>query len=368
MQIHPSDLFLKETFQEPAGRSPKVLSHVRECPRCQKRLKDLLSAYWSRKPDYEPALDRSFSALQHWQRMYAKERAEAPQLLAALLDQPVERQKLLLRNHARFQTWSLCESLLRLSHERVFTNAIESENLAQRALFLSNHLNSGLYGPERIEDLRARSWGYIANSQRVRYDIAKSKRGFKKAFSHLRKGTGDTVERAALLELEALRLKREHCFSECRRVLQRAMSRFREVEDSVAVGRCLEAAAETYYHEGEFEKAIQGTRDALVLLTPSPEPRDLFCARHNLVLYLADAGLVMEAQGLLARIRPLYQKFPEPYRQSRLKWVEAKVARGLGRYREAKLLLQQAHEGLLAAKLPHDAALAFAEIVALPNH
>jgi len=176
------------------------------------------------------------------------------------------------------------------------------------------------------------------------------------------------VERAALLELEALRLKREHCFSECRRILQRAVSRFREVEDSVAVGRCLEAAAETYYHQGEFEKAIQGTREALVLLTPAPEPRDLFCARHNLILYLADAGRVMDAQGLLVRTRPLYQQFPEPYRQSRLKWVEAKIARGLGRYREAKAFFQAAHDGLLAAKLPHEAALALLEIADLPNH
>lgn len=368
MQIHPSDLLLKDTFQEPADRSPKVLSHVRECPRCQKRLRDLLSAYWSREPDYEPALDRSLSALQHWQRMYAKERAEAPQLLTALLDQPVDRQKLLLCNHPRFQTWSLCESLLRLSHERVFTDAAESEDLAQRAVFLSNHLNSGIYGSDRIEDLRARAWGYIANSQRVRYDDARSKRAFKKAFFHLRKGTGETMERAALLELEARLLRDENRFSDCRTVLHRAVSLLREIEDFDAVGRCLEIVAGTYYLQGEFERAIQGAKEALTLFTPTPEPRALLSARHNLTIYLAGAGRVMEAQGWLARTRPLYQQFPEPSMQSRLKWAEAKIARGLDRYREARLLLQEAHDGLLMAKLPHDAALVSLEITALPNH
>lgn len=368
MQIHPSDLLLKDTFQEPANRSQTVLSHVRECPRCQQRLKDLLSAYWSRKPDYEPALDRSFSTLLHWQRMYAKERAEAPRLLAALLDQPAERQELLLRNHSRFQTWSLCESLLRLSHERVFTDAAESEELAKRALFLLNNLNSAIYGSERIEDLRARGWGYVANSQRVRYNLAESERAFEEAFLHLRKGTGDTTERAALLELKALLLRDENCFSDCRRVLQRVVSLLHEVEDFDAVGRCLGVVAGTYYLQGEPEKAIQGSKEALTFLTPSPEPRSLLCARHNLIIYLTGAGHVMEAQGLLARTRPFYQKFPGLSMQSRLKWVEAKVARGLGRYREARRLLQEAHDGLLTAKLPHDATLASLEITSLPDH
>lgn len=96
------------------------------------------------------------------------------------------------------------------------------------------------------------------------------------------------------------------------------------------------------------------------------EPRALFCAWHNLVDDLASTGRFMEARGLLAKVRPLYRQFPEPWAQSRMKWVEAKISRGLGHYQEARVLLQEAHGGLLAAKLPHDAALVSSEILTLP--
>lgn len=369
MQIHPSDLLLKETFQEPASRCERVSSHVRECPRCQERLKGLLSAFWARKPpDYGPALDRSLATLQYWQQIYARERTEAPRLLTALLDQPVQRQKLLLRNHQRFQTWGLCESLLRHSQEQVFTDAAKSEELAQLALFLSYHLNADAYGRTRIEDLQARAWGYIANSLRVRYEFQRSEKAFRKAFSHLRMGTGDTTERAALLELKALLRRLQRRFPESLQLLRRAVTIFREAADRHNTGRCLEVVATAYNFRGEHEQAILVSKEAIPLLEPSREPRALLCAQHNLVDYLIAAGRLMEAQGLLARVRPLYQQFPEPYTQSRLKWVEGKIARGLGRYREARLLLHAAHDGLLAANLPHDAALASAEIAALPSH
>lgn len=368
MQIHPSDLLLKETFQEPASRCERVSSHVRECPRCQERLKGLLSAYWASKPpDYEPALDRSLATFQYWQRIYTKERAEAPRLLPALLDQPIQRQRLLLRNHPRFQTWGLCELLLRHSREQIFNDAMETESLAHLALFLSHHLNSASYGAKRIEDLRARAWSYIANSRRVRYDLQGSEEAFETAFFHLHQGIGDTTERAPLLELKALLRRIQHRFPECQKLLQRAVSIFREVGDRHNTGRCLEAAATAYNFQGEPEQAILVSEEAIPLLEPSREPRALLYAQHNLVDYLIAAGRLMEAQGLLARVRPLYQQFPEPYTQSRLKWVEGKIARGLGRYREARMLLQGAHDGLLAANLPHDAALASAEIAALPS-
>lgn len=368
MQLHPSDLLLRETLQEPTSRCERVSSHVRECPRCQERMKGLLSTYWARKPpDYEPALSRSLATFQYWQELYVRERAEAPRLLTTLLSQPIERQKLLLRNHPRFQTWSVCERLLHHSHKQVFNDPLESEVLAKLALFLSCYLNAALYGMERIEDLKARAWGYIANSRRIRYDFQESEKAFENAFTHLQKGTGDTIERADLLKLKASLRRLQRRFPESLNLLQRASTIFREVNDHHNAGRCMETAAAAYSLQGKLEKSIQLSQEAISLLDPIREPRALLCAQHNMVDCLTAAGRLMEAQGLLTRVRPLYRRFQEPYTQSRLKWVEAKIARGLGRYREARTLLQAAHDGLLAANLPHDADLASAEITTLPT-
>src|SRR5215217_827356 len=146
MQIHPSDLLLRETLQYPVSRCAEIRDHLDHCARCRQRLKNLLNTYWAGKPvDYGAAFDRSFQFLQFWQRAYAKERAEAPGLLSALLGHPVERQEMLLRNHPRFQTWGLLELLLRRSQDQVFQNPVNSEELARLGLILSHHLDSVRY-------------------------------------------------------------------------------------------------------------------------------------------------------------------------------------------------------------------------------
>src|SRR5436305_9223362 len=99
MKIHPSDILLKEAFQERTASS-RVIAHVDSCSWCRQRLKTLVGHHLNGKPpDYGPIFDRSFRSLQRWQAAYARERAEAPRLLSALLNMPRGRQTLVLRNH-----------------------------------------------------------------------------------------------------------------------------------------------------------------------------------------------------------------------------------------------------------------------------
>ena len=367
MQIHPSDLLLKETFQEPASRCERVSSHVRECLRCQERLKGLLSAYWANKAlDYSLAFDRSLRFLESWQRAYARERAEAPSLLSVLLNHPVERQKLLLRNHPRFQTWGLFELLLQQSHEQVFKEASSSEELARLALTLSSYLDSAFYGTERIEDYRARAWSYIGNSLRIQAALSDADKAFEEALRHLRKGTGDSLERANLLPLKASLRRFQGRFDESSQLLRRSIDIFREAGEHHNAGRSLVKLSMLHHVQGESQAATSLLKEAVSLLDPSLEPRDVLCAWHNLVVELATSGRFMEAQGFLTKARPFYRQFPEPWSQSRLKWAEGKILRGFGRLREAKTLLTAAHAELLAANLPFDAAVLHSEIIALP--
>ena len=53
-------------------------------------------------------------------------------------------------------------------------------------------------------------------------------------------------------------------------------------------------------------------------------------AWHNLIDDLTETGQFMEAQKLLVKARPLYQKFSQPWFRNRRKWIEGKIARGLG--------------------------------------
>lgn len=367
MQIHPSDILLRKTFQDPTSCCDGLIDHIDRCMRCRKRLRVLLIPSLGAKPfDYDSAFDRSFQILQSAQRAFVRERAEAPGLLSALRSHPIERQKILLRNHPRFQTWGLLEILLRRSHDEIFHGAgNSSDELAHLGLMLADYLDSALYGSERIEDLRARAWGLIGNSRRVSGHLPEADQAFAQAFCHLRTGTGDVIEQANLLQLKASLRRLQRRFTESLRLLERTIAIFRKVGEHHSVGRSLVKLAVLHHVQGESEKGIPLLKMALPLLDPL-DSRVVVCAWHNLVDDMATTGRFMEAQGFLAKARAIYQQFPEPEVQGRLKWVEGKISRGLGRYREARTLLQSAHNGLQAANLPHEAAQVSSEILSLP--
>jgi tetratricopeptide (TPR) repeat protein len=352
MQIHPNDVLLRALLNS-GGGSHEVRKHLDKCPKCQARLRVLGKARWQDKPgDYGSAIERSLAAFQKRQSAYAKERDEAPGLLDRLLRQPAERQALILRNSRKFQTWAILDLLLQQSQHQSFLEPMRSEDFARLALKLSNHLDSGFYGEERIQDLRARAWGYIGNARRLKVDLAGAEDAFSRAFLYLRQGTGESMERAGLLGLKASLRRFQGRFDECLHLLQRAVSLFQEVGQDHGVGRSLVQIATVKHCMGRSLEALPLLEKALDLIDRSLEPRLLLCAWHNLVDDLATLGRFMEAQGLLTKGRALYQEFPDPATQSRRMWVEAKIACGLGRLHEAEVHLLKARDGFVAADLP----------------
>ncbi len=62
---------------------------------------------------------------------------------------------------------------------------------------------------------------------------------------------------------------------------------------------------------------------------------------------------------------PIYRRFPDPSTQNRRKWVQGKIARGLGQPAEAEALLLAARDGFLAAEVPYDTALVSLDLASL---
>jgi hypothetical protein len=363
MRIHPSDLLLTEAAKERSGHR-RVFEHVDSCAWCRLRFKAILGHQWERKPpDYGPILDRNFRSLQRWEAAYAAERAEAPPLFSRLLNMPKGRREMVLRNHRRFQTWGLLELLLNESHERVFGDPSESEDLATLGLELARNLDSSRYGIERIEDLKARALALIGNSRRARFDISGAELAFGEAYRHLSAGTRDSLERAKILEFEASLRRLQSRFDDSLRLLRRAEVTFKELEDSHAVGRCQLQVSIVHHSQANFDLGIDVLRRAIPLIDQALEPRSFFAASHNLIDDMVSAGhSILEAQAMLAKARPLYQSFPQAWAQGRLKWIEGRIARRTGRHLEATALLTAARKDLLAANLKQEADLVSAEM------
>jgi tetratricopeptide (TPR) repeat protein len=380
VKIHPHDLLLEKFASTLLRDDRSIAEHLRECRRCRERVSALKERPlgptpeklaevlpWTGTPDarYRLAFEAAETRLLSHIRVLSAERAEAPMQVAELMKQPPERREMLMRNHPRFQTWGLLERLIEHAREQCFSDPLSAESLARLALCLADSLEVGYYGAERIEDLRAQAWGYVGNARRIQFELQGAEEAFKKAFAHLRQGTGDVLERALLLDLRASLLRAQRRFAASERLLLRVLRIYRKVGETHRVGRTLVSMTALYEQAGTPERSIPLLHEALGLIDAEREPRLLWSAHHNLVTALTETGRLMEAQGQFIRARPLYDRFPDGYTQNRRCWVAGRIARGLGQIQKAEAHLQEARAGFIAAGAAYSTALVSLDLAAL---
>lgn len=377
MKVHPHDLLIQELFTASGEDYQAILDHVVQCEACQRRARALLHArpnplvdkivrldLWLSQPvDYTFAVERSVGCVSGLLAVYEREQAEAVGLFSGLMEHPAGRRCWILRNHRRFQTWGLFELLLKRSREQSFQDAVLAEEMALLALEIPDRLES--MDNERLEDLRARAFACVGNARRVQADLRGAEEAFSVAFSHLSRGTHEPMERAVLFDLKASLRRAQGRFPEALKLLQRSIFVFRQLGERHLAGRSLVSTAIVLRYAGEPQRAIQMLYKALELIDPAREPRLLLFAWNNLIDDLAENGQFMEAQGLLARAGPLYRQFPQPWIQNRRKWVEGRIARGLGQRGQAETLFLSARDGFLLEDAAYDTALVSLDLAAI---
>lgn len=320
---------------------------------------ELVALPQPRKPeyDYSLALERSARTVRERQMALERERAEAGGLLDELIAHSPERQALLAGNDRRFHTWGLLELLIERAQESLLEHRPESERLGGLALRVAERLDAIYYGEARLEDMRARSWSIIGESRRLRSDFPGAGEAYDRAHEHLRAGTGDPLERALVLDLEASLRRCERRFEEARRLLRKAIEIFVENGESQRAGLSLVNLSIVHRAEGELARALAVLDEALRRIDGAEEPRLQLCAEHHLIHTLASAGRLMEARGMLLRSRPLYRRFPDAWTQSHLRWLRGQLALGLNGMAEAESELLGARQGFLGLESAYEAGL-----------
>jgi tetratricopeptide (TPR) repeat protein len=379
MKVHPHGLLLEEFVAALSREQLDVVEHLVGCEVCRARLGDALRGpsgplaeklaqvlRWPREAvGYEPVFERVEQAVHLRWTALDRERAAAPALLAELVAQPVEKRPLLARNQPRFQAWGLLELLLDRGREQGMREPGHGEDLARLALDVADCLDASYYGAERIEDLRARAWGCRGNARRVISDFHGAEEAFRAALRHLRRGTGDPLERAILLDVRTSLLIDQRRFADAMRLLRRTFAICLEIGERHRAGKALVNMDAVHHYAGTPEKGIPLLYQALELIDPERDPFLVVCAWHNLIDDLAEAGRFLEAQKLFLRSRPLYARAVEPAVENRRRWVEGKIARGLGRPEEAEGLFRSARDAFVDQGIAYDAALASLDLATL---
>ena len=294
----------------------------------------------------------------HWdERVAVFEGPESHELFAALVELPFDDQLALVLADESFQTWGLCQLLLKQSLSAGFQDASKAVNFAELAVSVSKHLED-TYDPHWVLDLRARAHAHLGNARRILGELRSAEMSFREAEHLLDKSmTGNEIVTAEVLHLKASLKSAQRRFPDALVLIDRALAIYREHGDLHGAGFSLLKKAKILEDGEDLHGAIRLLGDLLADLDPQQEPLLTSYARYNLVFCLTEAGRFQDAQRLLPEVREQLASQGKPLNLVRLRWTEGKIALGLGQTDEAEKNFREVQKEFLERAMGYDAAL-----------
>jgi tetratricopeptide (TPR) repeat protein len=292
----------------------------------------------------------------------ARSRAEAPILWESLRQFPQPRRISLAQSCNPFLSWGLCEFLCRTSRDLGRQDPEQAVEVTELAVLAAEGLSEDSAAEERwLYQLRSLAWAHLGNARRVLGDLSKAESDFGVSdqwWDAGDEGTGDALGyRPVILDLKASLRIDQRRFAEARKLLDEAHDLYIEAGDVHLAGRVLLSQSHACLVSNEIDEAIPLIQKAEALIDPSREPRLLLCARHNLLDNLSKAGRFAEARAMLPQVQDLSRSAGSRLDHVRLRWVEARIAAGLGETDLARVAFSDARQGFLDQGIAYDAAL-----------
>jgi tetratricopeptide (TPR) repeat protein len=327
---------------------PHFLAH---CPVCRERHAEILRlqkeiGHW----DPEIAVMEGRQAPELWDRLAGRSYAEQ-------LREVEEREDL----HA----WGLCQLLLQKSREATFSDPARGVELANLALRVVRHLGQ-TYDPNWVMDLRARCFAYLGNARRVLGELRSAEDAFLKAEGCLARSTSGNVEiRAEILDLKSSLRRAQRRLDEAMDLIDRAFSLYREAGEEHGIAKSLLKRAKILEESGDLSGAIDLLRRTTEEIDPDREPQLSIYGRFNLLIALLLAEDHEEAERLLPMTEGLLRKLGQPLDLVRLRWVEANVHLGRGRFGPAEAAFREVQKEFLERQMGYDVALVSLDLARL---
>lgn len=325
---------------------PQRLSGLwRSAPEIQEIVENYAARCEDRRDEATPSTRRILEraqALELWHRLEPLETLEDIALVVGM--------------SREYQRWSLVERLCEESVRAASQDSARALLLAQAALEVALLLRVR-------EDWRRRLRGYalahVANAHRVAEDFDSADSLFAEARVLWASGADPEalLDPGRLLELEASLRRAQGRFADALALLSRASVQTRRPE-YVALKE-----ATTREAMGDYAGSIAILRKVAPLVEKHPEPRLLIIQRFNLAVALTLIGKHREAARLVPAIRRLAQG--NELDLIRTRWLDGRVAAGLGRTGKALEALEAARSAFAERNLHYDVALCLLEMAVL---
>ena len=332
------------------------------CPICRREIQA-----WREEGTAEVGYEYALQALpavlgRHASDLMKQMRQAERDLEELLATPPAERLIRIDRSRSRFRGSVLAERLIQESRRRTPASPREGLDLAELARAVVHR------SPDHPDtfSLLALASALMANACRAGGDLRQAEEHFRHVRYLVRnQGVTDPLALAQIDHLEGSLRKDQRRFQEAEELLTRAAMLFRISGDAAETARVLLILGELSFHQGLLDRAIEIVQAALERLPPEEEPRLYLNGRHNLALYLAEAGRFAQAAGLVAADADLYRRHPDSWTQLRLSWLRGKIAAGLGDTAEAERLFRETRDGFARQGNGYDAAMASLDLALL---
>jgi tetratricopeptide (TPR) repeat protein len=311
-------------------------------------------------------IDRLLVESGHWDEVVAVvETREAPELLHLLGEGPHAERMRRAEEMEELHTWGVCQFLLKKVREQVFSDPAQAVETAHLAVRLARHLGNS-YHPDWVLELRARAFAHLGNARRVLGELKGAEDAFLLADECLaRSGADDPRTEAEVLSLKAsLRLDQRR-LEEAEDLIDQLVDLHREANDQARLARALLKKAKILKESGDLPGALEAIQQSLLEINPDQEPQLFAHAHYNLVHLLTLAARYDEAERLLPEVKELYRECGETVDWLRLRWTEASLAQGLGRFVEAEQGYRAVQHDFLNLGKALDAALVSLDLAIL---
>ena len=296
-----------------------------------------------------------------------RERRRARRDLKDLRAVPAEeREARIVGARTRFRTRALAELLVETSRDLVREDPAEALSLAELVPVVL------LWTPGALEHpwshvLRLRALAHRANALRITADLAAADGTFRQLrAAAARRPVADPEVEVELNSLEASLRTDQRRFSAASDLLDRSIRVQQAAGDERGLARSLVQKGICLAETGDYAAAAGAQREALGLLTAEADEDLVLCAVSNLALSLCDAGSHAAAREVLVAHRPLFDRHGhDAWGSLRLRWLEGRIALGLGETGKAERLLRAVRDGYLDRTLGVEAALVSLDLAML---
>ncbi|HVT59297.1 MAG TPA: hypothetical protein VHR45_12950 [Thermoanaerobaculia bacterium] len=252
------------------------------------------------------------------------------------------------------------EALLERSWILRFDDPRQMAQLAELAVAIAGGAGAG-----RIRDAQCRAAVELANAYRANRCLAAAQTALDEAMEHFCHGSLDPLLEARLLEVQGNLLATHGSRIAAAAAFDAALAIYRREGRTQLAGRVLVTKAMFAVSFNQDQEALSLLAEADELIEPPLDPPLALAAAHNAALALARSGRYREAQRLLWRHLPLYERHGGALGRARLRWLQGLIYVGIGEGEQAVAAFLDGRQGFVDAGDPYTASIIDLDCAAL---